>query len=53
MPTFQQLFIDEHPDVATPIIRLFALGEGPFARDESRIKQTRVISLGEGAGASG
>ena len=45
--------LDEHPDVASPIIRLFALGEGPFARDESRIKQTRVISLGEGAEASG
>lgn len=44
--------LDEHPAVATPIIRLFALGEGPFAHDEGRIKQTRVIRLSAGVGTS-
>jgi phenylacetate-CoA ligase len=36
----------EHPDTTTPLIRLFGLGEGPFAGDASKIKQTRIIKVG-------
>ncbi len=35
----------EHPDTTTPLIRLHGVGEGPFARDSGKIKQTRVISV--------
>ena len=37
--------LDEHPETATPVMRLFPLGEGPFASDELKIKQTRVIGF--------
>lgn len=33
----------EHAATATPIVRLFALGTGPFAADAGRIKQTRIL----------
>jgi phenylacetate-CoA ligase len=32
----------EFAEAATPLIRLYGLGEGPFAGDRSRIKQVRV-----------
>ena len=35
----------EHPDTTTPLIRLYGPGEGPFAGDSGKIKQTRVISV--------
>ena len=34
----------EHEETVTPIVRLFALGTGPFAGDRSKIKQTRVAA---------
>jgi len=36
----------EHPETTTPLIRLFGLGEGPFAGDAGKIKQTRIIKVG-------
>jgi phenylacetate-CoA ligase len=36
----------EHPDTARPVVRLYALGEGPFAADAGKIKQTRIIKVG-------
>jgi phenylacetate-CoA ligase len=33
----------EYPEVMRPDVQLFRAGEGPFAADQSRIKQTRVL----------
>lgn len=33
----------EYPDVMAPEVRLYRVGEGPFAVDHSRIKQVRVL----------
>ena len=35
----------EHPETTTPLIRLFGVGEGPFAGDAGKIKQTRIIKV--------
>ena len=46
--------MEEYPDTVTPVIELFATGQGPFAGDASKIKQTRLTpqarSSGEGPG---
>jgi phenylacetate-CoA ligase len=36
---------EEFAGAAMPVIRLYALGAGPFAADGSRIKQTRLVKL--------
>jgi phenylacetate-CoA ligase len=36
----------EHPGSATPFIQLYPIGQGPFAGDAGKIKQTRVIKVG-------
>ena len=33
----------EYPEVMRPDVQLYRAGEGPFAADQSRIKQTRVL----------
>ena len=35
--------IAEFPDAMQPIVTTYGLGEGPFAADATRIKQTRII----------
>ena len=35
--------IAEFPDAMQPIVATYGLGEGPFAADATRIKQTRII----------
>ncbi|MGH2786415.1 MAG: phenylacetate--CoA ligase family protein [Actinomycetota bacterium] len=35
----------EHPTSVRPVVQLFALGDGPFAADATKIKQTRVVEL--------
>ena len=35
----------EHPETATPIMRLYPLGHGPFSEDDAKIKQTRIIGF--------
>jgi phenylacetate-CoA ligase len=34
----------EHPEAVTPVIQLYRLGEGPFAGDAGKIKQTRLVT---------
>jgi phenylacetate-CoA ligase len=34
----------EYPETVVPEISLYALGEGPFATDQGRIKQTRLLA---------
>jgi phenylacetate-CoA ligase len=36
---------EEYPEALMPSILLYSEGEGPFARDKNRIKQTRLLSL--------
>jgi phenylacetate-CoA ligase len=36
----------EHRDAVEPQVRLYRQGEGPFAADRSRIKQTRLVGPG-------
>lgn len=36
----------EFPDTLVPVVKLYGLGEGPFAGDAGRIKQVRLISAG-------
>jgi hypothetical protein len=36
---------DEHADAVKPVVRLFESGEGPFAADADKIKQTRIVKL--------
>jgi hypothetical protein len=33
----------EYPETLVPEIRLYALGEGPFAGDQGKIKQSRLL----------
>jgi phenylacetate-CoA ligase len=40
---FREAF-HEYPDTVTPEIRLHAVGEGPFASDSGKIKQTRLLN---------
>jgi phenylacetate-CoA ligase len=40
---FREAF-HEYPDTVTPEVRLHAKGEGPFAGDSNKIKQTRMLS---------
>jgi hypothetical protein len=35
--------VGEHRDSVLPVVRLYPLREGPFGRDNGRIKQTRVL----------
>jgi len=37
--------MEEHPDSARPVVELYSLGEGPFAADAAKIKQTRIIKV--------
>ena len=37
--------LDEYPEAMLPIVETYALGSGPFAADEGRIKQRRIASL--------
>jgi phenylacetate-CoA ligase len=34
---------EEYPEAMTPIVELYPSGEGPFARDLAKIKQTRML----------
>jgi phenylacetate-CoA ligase len=38
--------MDEHAGAVTPTVRLFGAGEGPFAADAGKIKQTRIVRSG-------
>jgi phenylacetate-CoA ligase len=38
--------VAEHADSVRPVVELFPLGEGPFAVDAAKIKQTRIIKVG-------
>lgn len=40
--------VQEQAGSATPAVRLYALGTGPFTRDGDRIKQVRLITTREG-----
>ena len=40
---FREAF-HEYPDTVTPEVRLHAVGEGPFAGDSNKIKQTRMLN---------
>ena len=33
----------EYPETMVPQVHLYRVGEGPFARDAGRIKQTRML----------
>jgi hypothetical protein len=33
----------EYPETLVPIIRLFEIGQGPFASDSGKIKQVRLL----------
>jgi phenylacetate-CoA ligase len=35
--------LHEHPASARPVVELYPLGQGPFAADAGRIKQTRLV----------
>ena len=35
--------MQEYEEAVTPLIELFSVGEGPFARDSAKIKQTRMV----------
>ncbi len=47
---FRQAY-EEYREVVTPVIGLHPLGSGPFARDSSKIKQTRMFNPVESAGS--
>jgi hypothetical protein len=34
----------EYPDTLVPDIELYRIGEGPFARDHGKIKQSRLLA---------
>jgi hypothetical protein len=36
--------MEEHPEGARPVIALHSLGTGPFAADETKIKQARLMA---------
>jgi hypothetical protein len=36
--------IVEFPAAMQPIVRAYGLGDGPFAADESRIKQRHIVT---------
>jgi len=37
--------VEEHADSVRPVVELYGLGEGPFAADAAKIKQTRIIKI--------
>jgi phenylacetate-CoA ligase len=37
--------VAEHADSVRPVVELYRLGEGPFAVDSAKIKQTRIIKV--------
>lgn len=40
--------LQEYRDAVSPVIELYPVGEGPFAADQAKIKQTRMLRAGSG-----